>query len=176
MAACHAGAEQGCESASYLNATDRCDGMQMMSSSRLESTAWGQTPSPPDGSGLEGVAPTSDESDGAPRRFLSKEPIESGIQPHHGRLRACYERVLVLDWDQAYRPSVGAGQLAMSWTIGLDGRPRSVRVEDNSLGQPLVATCVRRSLEEIRFDEPNGGLVNVTYPFSFRSEPSDVSD
>ncbi|MFT4705580.1 MAG: TonB family protein [Bradymonadia bacterium] len=95
--------------------------------------------------------------------FLTREQIERVVRRHSRGIRYCYEREL------ANEPDLG-GRISASWTVGLDGRVQSASITENSMGNRAVESCVLREVRRMRFDQPDGGLVSVTYPFSFRSE------
>ncbi|TVR02399.1 MAG: hypothetical protein EA398_08055 [Deltaproteobacteria bacterium] len=94
--------------------------------------------------------------------FLTREQIERVVRRHSRGIRFCYERELQTD------PSLG-GRVAVNWTVGLDGRVTAQSVVENTMGNRNVESCILREVSRMRFDEPDGGMVNVTYPFTFRS-------
>lgn len=94
--------------------------------------------------------------------FLTREQIERVVRRHSRGIRFCYERELQSD------PSLG-GRISVNWTIGLDGRVNAQSVVENTMGNRSVESCILREVSRMRFDEPDGGMVNVTYPFTFRS-------
>ncbi len=95
--------------------------------------------------------------------FLSREQIERVVRRHSRGIRYCYERELAND------PSLG-GRISANWTIGLDGRVQSASVVENSMDNRNVESCILREIRRMRFDQPDGGMVVVTYPFTFRAE------
>lgn len=95
--------------------------------------------------------------------FLSREQIERVVRRHSRGITYCYERELQND------PELG-GRVSANWTIGLDGRVESASIVENSLGSRDVESCILREIRRMRFDQPDGGMVVVTYPFTFRSE------
>ena len=95
--------------------------------------------------------------------FLSREQIERVVRRHQRGIQYCYERELQND------ASLG-GRISANWTIGLDGRVQSASVVENSMGNRNVESCILREVRRMRFDQPDGGMVVVTYPFTFRSE------
>ena len=95
--------------------------------------------------------------------FLSREQIERVVRRHSRGFRYCYERELQNDPELA-------GRVSVNWTIGLDGRVESASISENSMGDRNVESCILREVRRMRFDEPDGGMVVVTYPFTFRSD------
>ncbi len=110
-------------------------------------------------------APRASMSRGRPNvnGFLSREQIERVVRRHSRGIRYCYERELQND------PELG-GRVSVNWTIDLDGRVSSASVQENSMGNRDVESCILREVRRMRFDQPDGGMVVVTYPFTFRSE------
>ncbi len=110
-------------------------------------------------------APRARMSRGRPNvnGFLSREQIERVVRRHSRGIRYCYERQLADD------PALG-GRISVNWTIDLDGRVSSASVTENTMGNRSVESCVLREVQRMRFDQPDGGMVVVTYPFTFRSE------
>jgi len=111
------------------------------------------------------AAPRARMSRGRPNvnGFLSREQIERVVRRHSRGIRYCYERELQND------PALG-GRVSVNWTIGLDGRVQAASVVENSMGNRNVEGCILREVRRMRFDQPDGGMVVVTYPFTFRSE------
>ena len=111
------------------------------------------------------AAPRARMSRGRPNvnGFLSREQIERVVRRHSRGIRYCYERELAND------PSLG-GRISANWTIGLDGRVQSASVVENSMDNRNVESCILREIRRMRFDQPDGGMVVVTYPFTFRAE------
>ena len=94
--------------------------------------------------------------------FLSRDQIERVVRRHSRGFRYCYERELADDPELA-------GRISVNWTIGLDGRVESASVTENSIGSRNVESCIVREVRRMRFDQPDGGMVVVTYPFTFRT-------
>lgn len=94
--------------------------------------------------------------------FLSREQIERVVRRHTRGIQFCYERELQNDANLA-------GRIAVQWTIGMDGRVQSASATENTMGNRNVESCVVAEVRRMRFDQPDGGNVVVTYPFTFRS-------
>jgi TonB family protein len=110
-------------------------------------------------------APRASVSRGRPNvsGFLSREQIERVVRRHSRGIRYCYESQLAND------PELG-GRISVNWTIDLDGRVQSASIVENSMGNREVESCILREVRRMRFDQPDGGMVVVTYPFTFRAE------
>ncbi len=93
--------------------------------------------------------------------FLSREQIERVVRRHSRGIRYCYERELQDD------PAL-EGRIVANWTIDLDGRVSRRSIESNAMGNRDVESCLLREIGRMRFPEPDGGMVVVTYPFTFR--------
>lgn len=94
--------------------------------------------------------------------FLSREAIERVVRVHQRGIRYCYERELQSSPDLE-------GRITATWTIGLDGRVESSRITENTTNSRNVESCMLRELGRMRFPQPDGGLVVVSYPFTFRA-------
>lgn len=94
--------------------------------------------------------------------FLSREEIERVVRRHSRGFRYCYERELQDDPELA-------GQITVNWTIDLDGTVSRSSIEENTMDNRNVESCVLREVRRMRFPEPDGGMVVVRYPFTFRS-------
>ncbi len=80
-----------------------------------------------------------------------------------GRLTAikeCYERELKRN------PQL-SGKVIVRFTIDEEGRVSQAVIEENTLPEKSVATCVAQRVERFRFPKPDGGSVTVAYPFIF---------
>jgi len=93
--------------------------------------------------------------------FLSREQIERVVRRHSRGIRYCYERELQDDPELE-------GRIVANWTIDLDGHVSRRSIENNSMGNRNVESCLLREIGRMRFPEPDGGMVVVSYPFSFR--------
>ncbi|TVQ95271.1 MAG: hypothetical protein EA398_18190 [Deltaproteobacteria bacterium] len=96
--------------------------------------------------------------------FLTREQIESIIRRHSSGLRYCYERELL---EEPYLE----GRITVRWNIELDGRVSAATAIENTMGSKAVESCLLSEVGRMRFDRPNGGRVNVTYPFTFTTSP-----
>lgn len=75
-------------------------------------------------------------------------------------VKECYERELKRN------PQL-AGKVVIRFTIEDDGRVSNVAVEEQTLGDPNVGSCIVSRFERFRFPKPDGGAVTVSYPFIF---------
>ncbi len=103
---------------------------------------------------------------------LDKEVIRTGIIEIVPKVKQCYDEGLKRD------PSL-KGRLVVEFVIAAqDGQGRITTAEvqsgeddDEFMNAPLTAQCVLQALGEAHFPPPEGGgVVHVTYPFTFSSE------
>ncbi len=92
--------------------------------------------------------------------FLSPDAIQRVVRNHRRGIRACYERQL-LDFQDL------EGRVVVGWTVGLDGRVTRRTIESNSTDSRELGRCLLREVDRMRFPEPDGGLVIVSFPFVF---------
>lgn len=93
---------------------------------------------------------------------LDKEIIRKYIRQSINKIEYCYEKELVAN------PNLGEGTMTVKFVIGADGKV--VTAAASGLGNAIVETCVAGVVKGISFPKPQGGgVVNVTYPFTFRN-------
>jgi hypothetical protein len=93
--------------------------------------------------------------------FLSKEQINRVVQANRAAIKYCFESAL------QHEPHL-AGALNAQWRIDRNGLVTTVRVAKSTLGSPKVEGCVLRQIKRWQFPKPDGGEVDVVYPFLFR--------
>ncbi|MEM7610043.1 MAG: AgmX/PglI C-terminal domain-containing protein, partial [Myxococcota bacterium] len=91
---------------------------------------------------------------------LSRAEVQRVINGKVGRIQRCYERALLSNASLA-------GRIAFSWTIRPNGRVGGVRQASSTLGNAGVSNCVAGVIRSMRFPRPQGGAVQITYPFMF---------
>ena len=119
------------------------------------------------GSGLgrrAAVGPKARVTKGSPtiNGFLSREQIEKVVRLRSRAIQYCYERELQND-------ATLAGRIGANWTIGLDGKVVTASITENTMGNRNVESCILGVVQGMRFDKPDGGMVVVAYPFTFRA-------
>jgi TonB family protein len=88
---------------------------------------------------------------------LSKEQIRDVVRSHIDEVRYCYNQVLEVD------PTVSA-KVVIDFTIGEKGTvTRSAVAESN--GPEQLGNCMSAAFRSWQFPAPNGGVVEVSYPF-----------
>jgi hypothetical protein len=88
---------------------------------------------------------------------LAKEVIRRVVRRNMGQVKYCYESGLTKN------PSL-AGTVKVRFTIGTDGTVSSTRDAGSSLPDADVKACVLRAFSRMTFPQPQGGVVEVTYP------------
>ena len=60
------------------------------------------------------------------------------------------------------------GTVKVRFVIGRDGAVTSADGEGSTLADPDVVSCVVKVVNRMTFPAPEGGIVSVVYPFSFK--------
>jgi TonB family protein len=87
--------------------------------------------------------------------------IAKEIRRRMGAVRACYERELKRN------PQLG-GKIVIRFVIGATGAVTEAEVESSSMGDDAVPECIILNIKRFRFPAPEGGSVEVSYPFVFQ--------
>jgi hypothetical protein len=94
---------------------------------------------------------------------LDPAAVARFVRARTGAVRACYERILVLN-------PAAAGRLTAAWTINIDGRVKDFHWQRDDIGDPLLLACVREKIERWEFSPAPSKTVDVSFPFIFQSE------
>lgn len=98
------------------------------------------------------------------RGSLSKEVIKRVIRRHINEVRFCYEQEL------NQRPDL-EGRVAIRFIIAPDGAVQSAAVAESTMGSGRVDGCIADAVRRWTFPAPDGGgIVVVTYPFTFQPQ------
>lgn len=97
------------------------------------------------------------------RGSLDKEIIRRIIRRHINEVKFCQERELV-------RGAASVGRLLVQFTISVDGSVIASIVQSSTVGNPVLEQCVASAVRRWEFPKPRGGVVVVTYPFTFRGD------
>ncbi len=92
--------------------------------------------------------------------FLSREQINRVVQANRAAIKYCFETGL-------QRNSKLQGAVEVAWRIDRKGLVSSARLAKSSLGDSGVEGCILRQIKRWKFPEPDGGEVDVLYPFLF---------
>lgn len=112
--------------------------------------------------GSEGISSKLGKGGQDARGALSREEIQRTFRRNMASIRYCYDRQLTTN------PGL-EGRISVRLVIALDGTVSSASIASSTLGNSTVEECVRRAVTRVRFPQPRGGVVIVTYPFTFAS-------
>ena len=93
---------------------------------------------------------------------LDPAMVAKEVRSRLGAIKACYERALKRN------PNL-SGKIVIHWTITQAGTVSGVDVEQDTLGDAEVASCIKSLVARWRFPAPSGGSVEVSFPFVFQS-------
>lgn len=91
---------------------------------------------------------------------LSKELIDRVVRRHKKQIQFCFEKQLLR------HPNL-SGKVSLKWIITMSGGVTGAKVSSSSLGNKDAESCMLRSLRSWKFPKPQGGVVEVVYPFHF---------
>ena len=94
-------------------------------------------------------------------RTRTKEELRNTVRQAMPGFKDCYTTGLVS------KPNL-LGKVAVKFTIELNGRVKTAKVSENTLGDKAVAACIERRAKELVFSGADV-LVVVTYPFVFKA-------
>ena len=93
---------------------------------------------------------------------LDPSLVSKEVRTRIGAIKACYERSLKRN------PNL-SGKIKVRWTITAAGTVSGVEIEEDSMGDAEVTSCIKGLVARWRFPAPSGGSVDVVYPFVFQS-------
>ncbi len=94
---------------------------------------------------------------------LSKKTIRRIVHRHMNEVKFCYTRAL------SSRPEL-EGRIAVKFVISAKGTVQAAAVSRSTVGNAAMESCVVNAARRWTFPQPeDGGVVIVTYPFSFRT-------
>ncbi len=96
---------------------------------------------------------------------LPPEVIRRIIRANFPRFRACYEAGLKKD-------ETLTGTVSTSFVITTAGNVENVTLGKGTIKDPAVEACVKGVFSTLKYPEPEGGKVQVTYPINFTNEES----
>ena len=91
---------------------------------------------------------------------LDPSLVVKEVRTRIGAIKACYERALK-------RKSDLSGRVKIRWTITTAGTVTDVEIEEDTVGDAEVSSCMKGLVRRWRFPAPSGGSVDVVYPFLF---------
>jgi hypothetical protein len=92
--------------------------------------------------------------------YLSPEQIMRVVRRNQAAVRYCYENEL------QRQPNL-RGRIEIRWRITRAGTVSSASVGSTTMRNARVEGCIVRQVRNWRFDQPDGGEVDVNFPFIF---------
>ena len=94
---------------------------------------------------------------------LDASVIRRVVRRHQSGIKFCYQRQL------SVQPKL-SGKIVVEFVIAATGRVLSASIEESSMGNKAVESCIVRRVRTWRFPTPKGGgVVKVRYPFVFKA-------
>lgn len=93
--------------------------------------------------------------------FLSKEQIDRVVRANQAAIKYCFEV------EMQRQPKL-EGAVSMNWRIDMTGHVTVVKVAKTTLSNARVEGCMSRQIKRWVFPKPDGGEVEVVYPFLLR--------
>jgi len=93
---------------------------------------------------------------------LDPSVIAREIKGRLGAVKACYESGLKRN------PNIG-GKIQLRFEISAVGKVTSAEIENDTMGDSEVASCIKQRVASWRFPAPAGGSVQFSYPFIFQA-------
>jgi len=93
---------------------------------------------------------------------LDPSVIAREIRGRLGAIKACYEAGLKRN------PNIG-GKLQLRFEVSTVGKVTSAEIENDSMHDEEVASCIKSRVMTWRFPAPAGGSVQFSYPFIFQA-------
>ena len=102
--------------------------------------------------------PRFDPAAGIFEDFCDKQHLQEVISDASPRIRACWE-------EHIEDNSNLAGKVLVKFKIMPDGQVGSSSIEDSTLDNPDVEQCINDHIQTLKFNETNGGICVILYPF-----------
>ncbi len=93
---------------------------------------------------------------------LDPSLVSKEVRARIGAVKACYERALKRN------PNL-SGKVKVRWTITPAGTVTGIEIDEDSLGDTEVSSCIKGLVARWRFPAPSGGAVEVVFPFVFQA-------
>lgn len=101
--------------------------------------------------------------DAGMRYALTRDGIRAAVQEGIPGIRECYE-----EWIKV-QPTLG-GRVSVRFRIGTDdageGKVQGISLGDAGLGHFAMEGCILSAFDELRFEAPENGTMDVTYPIT----------
>ena len=93
---------------------------------------------------------------------LDTAAVAREIRSRLGAVKACYEAGLKRN------PNIG-GKLSLRFEVSTIGKVTSAEIDQDSMHDDEVASCIKSRVMTWRFPAPSGGSVQFSYPFIFQA-------
>ena len=94
---------------------------------------------------------------------LNPRVVQETIVGQYPRIQKCYTQAIGKDGH--------AGVIKAKFIIDREGKARSIRLTDESLGTNKINPCLKDEIQGLSFPKPKGGVdVSVSYPFKFEAD------
>lgn len=91
---------------------------------------------------------------------IDAKVARSFIKSRSNKVRACYEKELKVN-------NLLRGKVTTQILINTDGSVANVRFLSDTVGSPMMKTCIRKEIISWKFPKPVGGRAEVQFPFRF---------
>lgn len=92
--------------------------------------------------------------------FCDPANIRHVVNSRANRIRHCFESQLQTN------PTL-SGNITVGWRVQLDGSASDASINESTMGNRDVENCIIRVVNRMRFEEPDGGICIISYPFVF---------
>jgi hypothetical protein len=93
---------------------------------------------------------------------MNVNAVAQTIRRGMATVRTCCQRALKRNPDLA-------GKITIRLNVNTMGKVTSVTVDSDTLGDPVVATCIKGYARRWRFPPSDGGSAEIAVPFNFKS-------
>lgn len=90
---------------------------------------------------------------------LDKDLIRRVVRAHIPEIRECYNTALQADPE-------ARGKVVIDFTIGEEGKVTRAVVGSSDMQDAALPTCMTNAIRGWLFPKPDGGSVQVSYPFA----------
>jgi hypothetical protein len=137
---------------------------------QIRTLPFGQSGEQESASEPQASAETLPEAARQPAKYrIDREGIRGAVRASLPEIRECYE-----SWLQA-NPDIG-GRIAVKLTVTTSdkepntGLVSAVSLGDERIGHAPMEGCILSVFQELRFEAPEGGKLDITYPIELRSD------
>ncbi len=95
--------------------------------------------------------------------FCKQSDIQKVVTQKSKTIQYCYEKEL-----QRFRDL--KGKVKLRWIIDLEGKVESVSIDEDTIKNASLVSCLKRQVERWQFVKPDGGKCIVAFPFLFSAE------